>query len=291
MGIFKARTAVDLATVSERLAEAESTLAALEKEFAERAVDYAVSDDASALENIQDRLRQARERCELLSIAQAEAHRREQKRLAAAKDAAEASRLAAIRSHTATMLKACKGFTENFNRVTSEYADMCRALNKVENLMTAQELRDQFGSSGAITFLKQLVALEMERVAAPIPGIRNPAPILPGIKPTVVNGLPQWQAVHALPPLVDRARERFTIATPRPASPPTPAPEPEPRPADAPREQGGGLRPVESPIKPGPELIGDYRGVHLDLPPPRPEDAIDDAPDPPAPLEAEAVEQ
>jgi hypothetical protein len=275
MGIFKARTAVELATVSERLAEAESTLAALEKEFAERAVDYAVSDDASALANIQDRLRQARERCELLSIAQAEAHRREQKRLAAAKDAAEASRLAAIRSHTATMLKACKGFTENYARAAAEYRDMCRALNKVENLMTAQELRDQFGSSSAITFLKSLVEIEMERLAVPIPGTRNAAPSLPGLRATFANGLPNGVAVHTLPPLVDRARERFTITAPRPTPPPTPpAPEP-PRPADAPALGGGGTRPVESPIKP--ELIADWRGVHIELPELRPEDAIDDA--------------
>jgi hypothetical protein len=288
MGLFKARTAVDLATVTERLIEAQGNLAALDAEFAERAVDFAVSGDGAALTNIQDRLRQARERCELLAIAEGEARRRESVRLAAAREAAEASRLAAIKSHTSTMLKACKEFSENYARAVSAYADMCRALNKVENLMTAHELREQFGSSGALTFLKQLVALEMERIAVPPGGSKNPAPILPGIKPTVANGLPLGVAVHALPPLADRARERFTVAVARPAPPP-PAPAPEPQRApDAPREHGGGLRPEASPVHAGPELIADWRGVNIELPELRPEDIPDDAPDA---VEAQGVEQ
>jgi hypothetical protein len=168
------------------------------------------------------------------------------------------------------MLKSCKGFSENYGRAVSEYADVCRALNKIENLMTAQELREQFGSSGALTFLKQLVALEMERIAVPPGGSKNAGPILPGIKPTVANGLPLGVAVHALPPLADRARERFTVAVARPAPEPTPTAAPEPqRPPDAPLIGSGGLRPEASPIKPGPELIGDYRGVHIELPPVR----------------------
>jgi hypothetical protein len=275
MGIFRAKSALDLETVVARLDQAQSNLAALEQELAEKAVDFAVSGDGAALTSIQNRLREANERIELLSIAETEARRREAVRLAAARNAAEASRLAAIRTHTATMFKACKGFTENYSRAVSEYGDICRALNKVENLMTSLELREQFGSSGALTFLKQLVALEIERIAVPPGGSKNAGPILPGIKPTVANGLPLGVAVHALPPLADRARARFTIAAPRPT--PTPvAPEPQ-RPLDAPREHGGGLRPEASPVT-GPELIGDYRGVSLDLPPARPEDAIDDEP-------------
>jgi hypothetical protein len=105
MGLFKARTTVDLATVTEPLIEAQSHLAALDAEFAERAVDFAVSGDGAALTSIQNRLREAKERIELLSIAETEARRRESVRLAAARDAAEASRLAAIRTHTATMLR------------------------------------------------------------------------------------------------------------------------------------------------------------------------------------------
>jgi hypothetical protein len=278
MGIFRAKTALDLERVLERLDQAQTDLQAVEQEARERALDAALADNpAAAMAGIRERLARARELVEMLTEAHTEATRRERKRLAEAKDAAEKSRLAAIRGHLQQANKAAKAFSESFARCVAEHRELLRYLGKVEVLFTSHELREGFGSSGVMLHVNAMVLLELERLGVAPPGTPNAPRPFPGLRSTVANGLPLGVAVHQLPPLAERLRQRFEgIAGARPTPPPA-APEPEPqRPPDAPREQGGGLRPEASPVKPEPELIADWRGREID-----PEPEVE-----PAPLEA-----
>lgn len=142
MALFKSREAQDIDAVRLKLESARAELDAQTQYLAEVALEAAMAEgDTPAVTKAQAKVRQLRDRIELLEAAITEAERLERSRLARARAEADATRLRALRQHIASATKAAREYeiaVANGIRAWGRLCDACESHNALLSLGEAQ---------------------------------------------------------------------------------------------------------------------------------------------------------
>jgi len=188
---FKSKYLAASETIEQRLETARNEIAAVEQDLREKSIDALLAGDDAALAALQVRLRDARERVELLENAATENERVERIRLAKAQTAAERARRNALKQHVSALSTAALEFERAAAAMASSWGDMLSTSRKILAASNANTERD-FQNLLSPKMLKDKAVLELSRV-----GARNPGEAGPGTPDLSMPGS-AWQGHGSL---------------------------------------------------------------------------------------------
>jgi hypothetical protein len=218
---FRAKASVDLETVVAKLGEARTALADAEQEVRNASLPAALSDDAeAAMAAPRDKLLRAKASVDLLEGALDTAQRAERIRKQGVADAAEKSRIAAIRQHAAAAAKHGASLRDALADMAARFTEMTVAIGKAERLLKPDEIRHCFGSTPIELFLRDSVAGEFRRIVARNPNLRLPIEVRFSPRNVAVHG--RWDGDR--PSIDEVIRAKLDIGhAQRPVPPPVEA--------------------------------------------------------------------
>jgi hypothetical protein len=201
---FVSQQAADLETIGAKLDTARGALDALEQEHREKSLDFALSEDSAPLVAIESKLADARRRVETYELAEAEAQKRENARLAEAASAAEKARVRAVQQHVGALVQAAAEFTTHTEGQVAALSAMRKNADKIAAASRNDELRSAFGSRNSPRdIVDQHADLEAARLCSGAPWMRiEPLGSFSGL---VGHG----HALSEVSPLAQRLRARF----------------------------------------------------------------------------------
>jgi len=139
---FKSKYLTASETIDEKLVAARAEVAALEQSLREKSIDAVLAGDDAALADLQKKLRDARDKIEVLEGAATENQRQERARLSKAASAAEKARLRALRAHVATLSQHAREYEQAIAGAADAWAAMLSTSRKIVAAASAATERD-----------------------------------------------------------------------------------------------------------------------------------------------------